>query len=257
MIRLLHHQIALCIREIRAHGRQARIVREAQRITQIVHLVAHGRGLELLDPFEAVELVDRLQRPIQREAQRREIVLAELRYLRQARRGARGRRRDPAPEHAVQLVAHLALAVDGPRAQREAETDRAGRERRHEHVRPDERVGVAHRARPERRRQPGGRGRQGIAGGEPQKQSDHDEQHRGEDEQRVDGYAAGAARQIVHEATAGKHETEAESLHAARIRGERDGESDRRDHGVERRRAPQAAARHRAESRGALRNEEA
>ena len=65
------------------HRGQMCVVGEAQHIAEVVDLIAQRAGLELLDDVEAVEGLYRLERAIERKAERREILRVQFPHTRQ------------------------------------------------------------------------------------------------------------------------------------------------------------------------------
>src|SRR5688500_16474163 len=71
-------------------GRGTGVLQRGQRMRQRRDLVAHGARLELLDLVEALELGDRRECPVEREASERELLGGQLGTdLRTVRRGLR------------------------------------------------------------------------------------------------------------------------------------------------------------------------
>ena len=81
MIGLLVDQPPLRGVQIAAECGQVGRLRHRQRIADEIDLIAHRRGLELIEPLEAFERLDRLQRPIEQEAHQLHVIGAQLAAL--------------------------------------------------------------------------------------------------------------------------------------------------------------------------------
>ena len=67
-------QLPLGIEEVTFGGRSITLPRERERIGHEVQLIAHGSGLELIAPFEALEPFNRLQGSVEQEAKALKVV---------------------------------------------------------------------------------------------------------------------------------------------------------------------------------------
>ena len=232
VVLLLQDQVLLCLRQITREGRHVPRLRDRQRIGHEIQLVAHRRRLELVDPFEAVEPIDRLQGAIEQQPHQLEIAEAEFVVVRCWHR-CRDHGRFGRSLGGVTCLDAREIGIQARSFASRAEAGEPGcQERRHErhddaerdaspHTRKDCGVAVkatrAHRGRCQRSQAPDRDRRHHVAGREPQRQRPRKRQQRQQRKSEIEARHRTARPCPEQKARARCHQPERQSVESRRV----------------------------------------